>query len=89
MLTQLGEPGLERFPLGGEQNGFDIRSTDIISDNATTGVPFTFSETAEANGSGLLSSFTVYDSLGSPIVVSVTKPGITTRFSSTFAIPTC
>ena len=56
----------------GEQNNFDIRSTDMISDNSVAGVPFSFSQTAEANGSGLLTSFTVYDSLGSPTVVSVT-----------------
>lgn len=56
----------------GEQNGFTIDTTDITSDNAGTAVPFTFTETAEANGSSLVTSFTVYDSLGTPVVISAT-----------------
>lgn len=56
----------------GQQNGISISATDLTSDNAATAVPFTFTQTAEANGSGLLTSFTVYDSLGTPVVVSVT-----------------
>jgi flagellar hook protein FlgE len=56
----------------GEQNGIAISAGDIRSDNADTAVPFTFTQTAEANGSGLLTSFTVYDSLGTPVIVSAT-----------------
>jgi len=71
----------------GEQNAIDINATDITTDNANTAVPFTFTQTAEANGSGLLTSFTVYDSLGTPVIVSVTMAmeeksatGVTWRF---------
>ncbi len=56
----------------GEQNGLSINTTDITSDNAGTAVPFTLTETAPANGSSLVTSFTVYDSLGTPVVVSAT-----------------
>jgi flagellar hook protein FlgE len=71
----------------GEQNAIDINATDITTDNANTAVPFTFTQTAEANGSGVLTSFTVYDSLGTPVIVSVTMAleektatGVTWRF---------
>ncbi len=71
----------------GEQNAITINATDITSDNASTAVPFSFTQTAEANGSGLLTSFTVYDSLGTPVIVSVTMAmeektamGVTWRF---------
>jgi flagellar hook protein FlgE len=71
----------------GEQNGLTINATDITSDNAGTAVPFVFTQTAGANGSGLLTSFTVYDSLGTPVIVSVTMAmeektatGVTWRF---------
>ncbi len=56
----------------GEQNGLTINATDITSDNAGTGVPFTFSQTAQANGSSIITSFTTYDSLGTPVIVSAT-----------------
>lgn len=56
----------------GQQNGFTINPTDLTSDNAGSPVPFAFAETAAANGSGVLTSFTVYDSLGTPTIVSAT-----------------
>ena len=56
----------------GEQNGLTISATDITSDNGVTAIPFTFTETQEANGSGLRTSFTVYDSLGTPVVLNMT-----------------
>ena len=56
----------------GEQNGFTLDATDITSDNAGTAVPFSFTQTAEANGSSLVTSFTVYDSLGTPVIISAT-----------------
>ncbi|MBU0617186.1 MAG: flagellar hook-basal body complex protein [Planctomycetes bacterium] len=56
----------------GEQSGLTISASDITSDNATTAVPFTFTQTAEANGSSLVTSFTVYDSLGTPVIISAT-----------------
>jgi flagellar hook protein FlgE len=56
----------------GEQCGFTINASDFTSDNATTALPFSFTQTAEANGSSLVTSFTVYDSLGTPVVVSAT-----------------
>ncbi len=56
----------------GEQNGISINATDITSDNANTAVPFTFTQTAEANGTSLITSFTVYDSLGTPVIISAT-----------------
>ncbi|MFQ5804913.1 MAG: flagellar hook protein FlgE, partial [Phycisphaerae bacterium] len=71
----------------GEQNAITINTTDVTSDSAGTPVPFVFTETAQANGSGLLTSFTVYDSLGTPVIVSVTMAmeeksatGVTWRF---------
>lgn len=56
----------------GELNGFSINATDITSDNTGSPVPFTLTQTSEANGSGVLTSFSVYDSLGAPVIVSAT-----------------
>ena len=56
----------------GEQSGLTISASDITSDNATTAVPFALTQTAEANGSSLVTSFTVYDSLGTPVIISAT-----------------
>lgn len=56
----------------GEQNGFTINATDLTTDNADTAVPFVFTESAAADGPGVLTSFTVYDSLGAPTIVSAT-----------------
>ena len=56
----------------GEQNGFEITSNDISTDNTVTPLPFQFTENASANGSGVYTAFTAYDSLGTPVVVNVT-----------------
>jgi flagellar hook protein FlgE len=74
-----GDPGvsIERGTLvirsnAGEQNGFTIASDDMRSDNATTPLPFQFTQTETANGSGVFTAFTAYDSLGTPVIVNVT-----------------
>jgi len=71
----------------GEPNALTINPTDITSDNADAAVPFTFMQTAEADGPGVLTSFTVYDALGTPVIVSATfaleqknQTGATWRF---------
>lgn len=56
----------------GEQNGFEISSNDISTDNTVTPLPFQFTENASANGSGVYTAFTAYDSLGAPVIVNVT-----------------
>ena len=56
----------------GGQNGLTINATDLVSTNSGIAVPFAFSETQSANGSGLRTSFTVYDSLGTPVVINMT-----------------
>jgi len=56
----------------GELNAFSINATDVTSDNSGSPVPFEFTQTGTANGPGVLTSFTVYDSLGAPVVVSAT-----------------
>ena len=56
----------------GEQNGYTIKSTDITSDNTGSATPFSFTQNVAANGSSVTTSFTVYDSLGTPVLVSAT-----------------
>lgn len=56
----------------GEPNGFTFSAGDITSDNVAAALPFSFSETAAADGSGVFTSYTVYDSLGTPVQVNVT-----------------
>jgi flagellar hook protein FlgE len=56
----------------GEQNNFDISGNDFASDNAVVSVPFQFTQNATADGSGVFTSFTAYDSLGSPVTVNLT-----------------
>jgi len=56
----------------GEQNGLQITGNDISSDNATVPLPFRFTQTVSANGSGVYTAFTAYDSLGAPVAVQVT-----------------
>lgn len=56
----------------GEQNSIAISSDDILSDNPGVTQPFQFTQTAEANGSGVFTSFLVYDSLGTPVQVNLT-----------------
>ncbi len=54
-----------------------IDSADLRSSNAGTGVPFQFTQTATAIGSGLTTSFRVYDSLGNavPVIATFTLEG--------------
>jgi len=56
----------------GEPNGFSISGNDILSTNSAVGVPFAFTQDQAANGSGVVTSFTVYDSLGTPVTVTAT-----------------
>lgn len=56
----------------GVQNGFAINNSDFITDNPGAGVPFSFTQTQEANGSSVTTSFTAYDSLGTPTVLTMT-----------------
>lgn len=56
----------------GVQNGIDITASDFSTDNAVTPLPFQFTQTADANGSGVFTSMTAYDSLGNPVTVNVT-----------------
>ncbi|MFO0839156.1 MAG: flagellar hook-basal body complex protein [Phycisphaerae bacterium] len=56
----------------GTQNGIQIDANDIVTDNATTPLPFTFTQAADANGSSTFTAFTVYDSLGTPVQVNAT-----------------
>ncbi len=56
----------------GTQNSITIANNDMTSTNATTPLPFQFTQDAAANGSSLFTGFTVYDSLGTPVSVQVT-----------------
>jgi flagellar hook protein FlgE len=56
----------------GEQNSITISSDDMLSDNPGVTQPFQFTQTAEATGSGVFTSFLVYDSLGTPVQVNLT-----------------
>jgi flagellar hook protein FlgE len=56
----------------GEQNNFGISGSDFASDNAAVSLPFQFTQNATADGSGVFTSFTAYDSLGSPVTVNLT-----------------
>ncbi len=56
----------------GEPNAFEVRSADISSTNASAPMPFQWTETTEATGSGVFTSFTAYDSLGNPVNVNAT-----------------
>lgn len=56
----------------GEPNAIAIIASNVTSDNAATPLPFTFTQTQEANGPGANTSFLVYDSLGNPVTVNAT-----------------
>lgn len=56
----------------GADNGIAISSTAVTSNNVSNAVPFTFTQSQEADGSSVFTSFTVYDSLGTPVNVNVT-----------------
>lgn len=55
----------------GEVNNIVMESGDIRSTTSGAALPFQFTQTADANGSGVDTSFTVYDSLGVPVTVNV------------------
>ncbi len=56
----------------GQPNAIRIGSTGLTSSNAAVSLPFQFTQTGEANGGGVFTSFTVYDSLGNPVGVNAT-----------------
>jgi flagellar hook protein FlgE len=56
----------------GSQSAIQIAASDITSSNPASALPFEFTQTAEADGEGVFTSFTVYDSLGNPVSVSAT-----------------
>lgn len=56
----------------GEQNDIAITTNDFASDNTAAPLPFTFTKSGSANGSGVYTGFTVYDSLGTPVTVNMT-----------------
>lgn len=56
----------------GEPNAIEIATDDVTSSNAATPLPLQFTQTADPVGSGVFTSFTVYDSLGNPIQVNAT-----------------
>ncbi|MGD8454326.1 MAG: flagellar hook-basal body complex protein [Phycisphaerae bacterium] len=56
----------------GSENDLTISANDITTDNAAAPLPFVFTRNATANGSSVYTSFTAYDSLGSPVAVNVT-----------------
>ncbi len=55
----------------GSVNGFTFSAGDVRSDNAAAPLPFEFAQVTDANGSGVTTAFTIYDSLGSPVTVNV------------------
>lgn len=54
----------------GQPNAIVIDSNDITSNNAGVSVPFAFSQASNGDGTGVFTSFTVYDSLGTPVQVN-------------------
>jgi flagellar hook protein FlgE len=56
----------------GEPNAIGITQSNILSDNAGTPLPFQFTDVSPAVGSGVYTAFTVYDSLGTPVMVQAT-----------------
>jgi flagellar hook protein FlgE len=54
----------------GVPNAIEIATADVTSSNTAAALPFQLSQTAEAVGSGVFTSFTVYDSLGNPLQVN-------------------
>jgi flagellar hook protein FlgE len=56
----------------GEPNAIEISAENLISTDAAVPIPLQFTKTGEAAGTGVFTSFTVYDSLGNPVPVSAT-----------------
>jgi flagellar hook protein FlgE len=56
----------------GEPNNLLIQSGDLRSSNSANPLPFQFTQTQAATGSGVFTSLSVYDSLGNSVPVNVT-----------------
>jgi flagellar hook protein FlgE len=56
----------------GQPNAIRITTNDFSSDNANVPLPFTFTQTQAADGSGVSTAFTIYDSLGNPLIANLT-----------------
>lgn len=56
----------------GEPNEISMQPSDLSSSNATVGVPFVFTQTGQSSGTGVFTSFTLYDTLGAPVAVNAT-----------------
>jgi len=56
----------------GTENAIELTANDLLSDTVGAAIPLQFTETEAANGSSVYTSFTVYDSLGSPVIVNAT-----------------
>jgi flagellar hook protein FlgE len=57
----------------GTANAIDLDGANIVVNRATSPTqPFTFTETTEADGESVRTSFAAYDSLGNPLSVDVT-----------------
>ncbi|MEW6252692.1 MAG: flagellar hook-basal body complex protein [Planctomycetota bacterium] len=56
----------------GEPNALGLGSSNLMSSNASVGLPLQFTQDAEATGGGVFTSFSVYDSLGNPVHVNAT-----------------
>ncbi|HOW73137.1 MAG TPA: flagellar hook-basal body complex protein [Phycisphaerae bacterium] len=56
----------------GTENALTIDMADIQSTNASFNAPFEFTETQEANGESVFTTFIAYDSLGNPVTVDLT-----------------
>ena len=69
-LTTNGE--LEFRGNAGTENALSIQPGSLTSSNATTQIPFSFTETQAADGESAHTSFIVFDSLGTPITVDLT-----------------
>lgn len=55
----------------GESLGLHFDNSDVRSSNSGSPLPLQFTQAAEAVGDGVFTSFTVYDSLGTPVSVNV------------------
>jgi len=56
----------------GTENDLEIAPGELLSSNSATPQPLSFTKTQEANGDSVFTSFTVYDSLGTPVRINLT-----------------
>lgn len=70
VLNVAGNTYLELIGNYGTQNAITMSNTSLRIN--TTGAPFTWTETQAANGESVYTSFTVYDSLGTPMTMDAT-----------------